>query len=147
MRRPARPHGNPDAVGAHSVGGAPPEPDQVGGKGGAHWVTVTRTASVLVLAKELQMDHNRHRCWTVLLALIGMLLTVVALPGAPPVARASDTPDPSFVTIAGSFQSELGCPGNWQPECTATRLVYDATDQVWQATFTILPETGSTKPR
>ncbi len=28
-------------------------------------------------------------------------------------------------------------PPHWQPECTVTRLVYDATDQVWQATFTI----------
>ncbi|MGC9041155.1 MAG: alpha-amylase family glycosyl hydrolase, partial [Roseiflexus sp.] len=83
------------------------------------------------------MSHHRHRRGTVLLALIGMLLTVVALPGALPVARASDTPDPSSVTIAGSFQSELGCPGDWQPECAITRLVYDAADQVWQATFTI----------
>ena len=26
------------------------------------------------------------------------------------------------VTLVGSLQSELGCPGDWQPECTATEL-------------------------
>ena len=42
--------------------------------------------------------------------------------------RASDTPDPTSVTIAGSLQSELGCPGDWQADCAATHLTYDATD-------------------
>lgn len=42
---------------------------------------------------------------------------------------------PASVTLAGSFQSELGCPGDWQPECVATQLRYDPADDVWQATF------------
>jgi glycosidase len=45
------------------------------------------------------------------------------------------TADPTDVTIAGSFQSELGCPGDWQPECATTHLTPDATDGVWQGTF------------
>jgi pullulanase-type alpha-1,6-glucosidase len=39
------------------------------------------------------------------------------------------------VTIAGSLQSELGCPGDWQPDCALTNLAYDPDDDVWQGTF------------
>lgn len=73
-------------------------------------------------------------------ALIGLLAMVVSL--APPLAApaqvvASDTPDPAAVTLVGSLQSELGCPGDWQPDCAATHLVYDSTDRVWQQVFSL----------
>ena len=42
-----------------------------------------------------------------------------------------------IVSIPGSFQSELGCPDDWQPECAVTVLGYDAEDDVWQETFNI----------
>jgi len=54
-----------------------------------------------------------------------------------PAAPASHTPEPTSVTIAGSLQSELGCPGDWQPECVATQLTYDASDTVWQGSFAV----------
>jgi glucoamylase len=54
-----------------------------------------------------------------------------------PAATASHTPNPSTVTVAGSLQSELGCPGDWQPDCAATHLTYDAGDDVWQGTFSV----------
>lgn len=41
------------------------------------------------------------------------------------------------VTVAGSFQSEIGCSGDWDPTCAATHLTYDATDNVWQGAWTI----------
>jgi hypothetical protein len=44
---------------------------------------------------------------------------------------------PASVTAAGSFQSELGCPADWQPECALTHLAYDAVDEVWQASFAL----------
>ena len=44
---------------------------------------------------------------------------------------------PASVTLVGDFQSELGCPGDFQPDCAATQLSYDATDDVWQGTFTL----------
>jgi pullulanase len=50
---------------------------------------------------------------------------------------ASDTPPPSGVVVPGSFQDELGCPGDWQPDCNATALLFDADDGVWQAMFTV----------
>lgn len=54
-----------------------------------------------------------------------------------PAAFASHTPNPSTVTIAGSLQSELGCPGDWQPECGSTHLGYDINDGVWQRAFNV----------
>jgi hypothetical protein len=52
-------------------------------------------------------------------------------------ALPADTPAPASVTIAGSFQSELGCPGDWQPDCATTHLSFDTNDQAWQGTFNI----------
>ena len=41
------------------------------------------------------------------------------------------------VTIAGSLQSELGCPGDWDPGCSTTYLTFDASDDVWQGTWNV----------
>ncbi|MCK6682469.1 MAG: pullulanase-type alpha-1,6-glucosidase [Thermoanaerobaculia bacterium] len=57
------------------------------------------------------------------------VLTITAEPATPP--------QPSAVTVAGGFQSELGCPGDWLADCATTHLTYDATDQVWQGTWSI----------
>ncbi len=68
--------------------------------------------------------------------LVPLLLLLFALPLVQ-AATASDTPPPASVTIAGSLQSELGCPGDWQPDCAATHLSYDANDGVWQGTWSL----------
>ena len=54
-----------------------------------------------------------------------------------PLPALANTPNPATVTIAGSLQSELGCPGDWQPECASTHLGYDAADDVWQGVFNV----------
>ena len=64
-------------------------------------------------------------------------IVVAVLLLAIPSALASDTPAPATVTIAGSLQSELGCPDDWQPACVATQLSFDAGDGVWQRTFDV----------
>ncbi len=64
----------------------------------------------------------------VAIALVASLL----VPAAPIAAV-----DPTSVTIAGSLQSEIGCPGDWDPACPNSRLSYDAGDDVWQGTFTL----------
>jgi glycosidase len=69
------------------------------------------------------------------------LLASLAPTASAPAALASDTPAPTSVTIAGSLDSELGCPGDWQPDCAAAHLAYDASDDVWQGSFT--PGAGS----
>jgi pullulanase len=51
---------------------------------------------------------------------------------------------PTTVTLVGDLQTALGCPGDWQPDCAATQLTYDPTDDVWQGTFT-LPGSISTR--
>ena len=68
------------------------------------------------------------------LSLFALLAGLLPAPGqlaalAPPAARAAD---PAIVTLVGSLQSELGCAGDWDPACAATRLIYDAADDVWQ---------------
>ena len=74
-----------------------------------------------------------------LVALVGSVLLLAGLVPAATVVPvlASHTTAPTSVTIAGSLQGELGCPGDWQPECAATHLAYDATDEVWQGTFPV----------
>jgi hypothetical protein len=72
-----------------------------------------------------------------ILAVLALVAGILPAPGplaavAPDAVRAAA---PTSVTIAGSLQSELGCPGDWQPDCAATHLVYDAADDVWQASF------------
>ncbi|HEX9689401.1 MAG TPA: alpha-amylase, partial [Thermoanaerobaculia bacterium] len=67
------------------------------------------------------------------LLLIGVLTFVLL---GPP-AFAAHTPAPTAVTVAGSLQSELGCPEDWQPGCAATHLTFDAEDLVWQGTFNV----------
>ncbi|GAB4201496.1 MAG: pullulanase-type alpha-1,6-glucosidase [Wenzhouxiangellaceae bacterium] len=44
---------------------------------------------------------------------------------------------PDNVTLAGSLQEELGCSGDWQPDCLATQLLLDEDDQVWQQSFNV----------
>src|SRR2546427_8845215 len=52
-------------------------------------------------------------------------------------AAASSTPDPTSVTVTGDLQSEVGCASDWDPACPATHLTYDASDDVWQGTFSL----------
>src|SRR3954468_21617280 len=65
---------------------------------------------------------------------LGLLVAVFLLAGAATASPTHRGP-PTSVTIAGSLQSELGCPGDWDPACAATHLTYDANDDVWQGSF------------
>ena len=53
------------------------------------------------------------------------------------VTTAEPAPAVDSVTVAGSLQDELGCPGDWQPDCAATHLAFDRTDGRWHGTFTL----------
>jgi pullulanase-type alpha-1,6-glucosidase len=63
------------------------------------------------------------------------IIAGVLVTAGPWRAEAADTPNPTSVTIPGSFQQELGCPGDWQPDCAATQLSFDLEDGVWQGAF------------
>ncbi len=74
---------------------------------------------------------SSHSRWPVLLIALGLVLAI-AIP-----AEADHTADPVSVAIVGSLQSELGCSGDWQPDCAVTELTFDAGDDVWQGTFSL----------
>jgi pullulanase-type alpha-1,6-glucosidase len=66
------------------------------------------------------------------------LFTVVFLAMGAGPARADHTPPPERVALVGSLQSELGCPGDWQPECEQTRMQpVDGSPGVYRATFDV----------
>jgi glucan 1,4-alpha-glucosidase len=70
-----------------------------------------------------------------------VLIAAVLLASLLPTTNvlASHTPNPTSVTVAGSLQSEAGCPDDWLPDCATTHLGYDANDDVWQGTIDDLP--------
>src|SRR3990172_3216244 len=78
-----------------------------------------------------------RRFWSSIIGLFALVMGMFTplLQVAP--VTASHTPNPNFVVLPGSFQSELGCPGDWQPDCDATALIYDASDAVWQGSWTV----------
>ncbi|MEN8238491.1 MAG: pullulanase-type alpha-1,6-glucosidase, partial [Actinomycetota bacterium] len=78
------------------------------------------------------MQSGRAFSILVSMALLASALVLVTAP-----AGADHTADPVSVTIAGSLQDELGCPGDWQPECADTHLGHDSDDDVWQGAFTV----------
>jgi glycosidase len=81
------------------------------------------------------MARNLYRAFSffALLALVFSLMVSFA-PAAPVRAQVAN---PVSVTVAGSLQSELGCPGDWQADCAATHLALDGEDDVWQGTWTV----------
>ncbi len=44
---------------------------------------------------------------------------------------------PNFVSVPGSLNSEMGCPGDWQPDCPQAQLTLDAKDSIWKGTYTL----------
>ena len=71
------------------------------------------------------------------LVAVALLFSLLGTPLTSQPALADHTPDPTGVALVGSLQSELGCPGDWQPECVASELTYDANDTVWQGSFSV----------
>lgn len=70
-----------------------------------------------------------------LLPLTALLLLALGAFTARPAAALA--PGPVSVTLAGNFQDELGCPGDWMPSCANTMLAYDAGLDRWVGNFTI----------
>ncbi|HEY0510282.1 MAG TPA: hypothetical protein VGH73_00160, partial [Thermoanaerobaculia bacterium] len=89
-----------------------------GAGGAANGANIPFTVASDCAATVFTYDSNTH------------VLTIAAGSG-------SGAAQPASVTIPGSFQSELGCPDDWQPACANTHLTYDSTDGVWQGTFNL----------
>jgi pullulanase-type alpha-1,6-glucosidase len=54
-------------------------------------------------------------------------------PGGGPVTQ------PSAASVPGSFNDEIGCPGDWQPECDQAQLTLDPKDEIWKRTYDVFP--------
>jgi pullulanase-type alpha-1,6-glucosidase len=72
--------------------------------------------------------RSAHRIVAVLLS-VGVVFGMVA-------PAAADTP---IVTAPGSFQSELGCAGDWMPECRLSELTDPDGDGVFTFSTTAIP--------
>mgnify|MGYP001319205389 CR=1 FL=1 len=61
-----------------------------------------------------------------------LVLALGVLPHSSPPAHAADR----VVTLVGSLQSEVGCPGDWDPSCGSSALV-QGPPGVWTTTLTV----------
>jgi len=55
----------------------------------------------------------------------------------PPPPPPTEVEQPDSVTVPGDLNSEMGCPGDWQPDCVAADLAFSANDAAWSRTFTL----------
>ncbi|GAA3688454.1 hypothetical protein GCM10022399_00030 [Terrabacter ginsenosidimutans] len=46
---------------------------------------------------------------------------------------------PANVSVPGSHNSEMGCPGDWQPDCAQAQLALDPKDEIWKGTYSSIP--------
>ena len=46
---------------------------------------------------------------------------------------------PANVSVPGSHNSEMGCSGDWQPDCAQAQLALDPKDQIWKGTLPLPP--------
>ena len=53
------------------------------------------------------------------------------------VTRTAPQPLVNSVTVAGSLQSEIGCPTDWDPACATSHLTFNTNNGLWEGTFQI----------
>jgi hypothetical protein len=81
---------------------------------------------------------RRRSADRVLAGLVAIALALALGLARQPEAAADHTPVPTSVALVGSLQSELGCPGDWAPECPNTELAPVAgSPGVFAATFDV----------
>lgn len=69
--------------------------------------------------------------------LLSCLLLVIANTIASAQSDDANLPPPQTVTIAGTLQPQLGCPGEWNTECEDSMLAYDTANDIYIATFNL----------
>lgn len=65
---------------------------------------------------------------------LALLVLLSFMPALGRQAQAQ-TDAPNLVVIPGTLQSKLGCPGDWQPECQNTALIFNEADGIWRGEF------------
>ena len=76
----------------------------------------------------------RRRSW---LALLVSMITTVSLAGVSNTATAAVADQPNAVSVPGDFGAQVGCPGDWQPDCAQVQLTRRSNDDVWSTTLTL----------
>lgn len=64
-------------------------------------------------------------------------VAVVALGLGTPVAAPADVAADRVITVAGSLQSELGCPSDWTPSCSQSELTKSTTGTQYSKVFDV----------
>jgi len=85
--------------------------------------------------RAVSVDADGSAVATSTLYVVGTDLAGVAPEPEPEPAPTSGRTD-LMVTIPGDLNSELGCPNDWQPDCTAIQLVHRG-NGVYSNTFTV----------
>ena len=85
----------------------------------------------------------RKTVFTILI--ISVVISTFFSPLPASVAQAQSAANPESVNIPGTHQDELGCPGEWQPDCENTMLTYEEEDDIWQGTYEIQPGNDADK--
>jgi pullulanase len=70
---------------------------------------------------------------TVAVFVLGAMLTVAVVAQENP----DGFPEPAMVTLPGTFQDAVGCPGEWAPDCEAVALTLNEDTGLWEGTFDI----------
>src|SRR5665647_443164 len=70
------------------------------------------------------------------IALLSALALVAGIAAFAPLAAPAQAAERT-VALVGDLQSELGCPGDWQPECAATELTATGVSGQYAAEFSI----------
>lgn len=78
-------------------------------------------------------QRARARSWFALVVSGALAASAIAV--VPGLAAAAE--EPRTFALVGDLQSELGCPGDWQPECAETELTATGTPGVYAADVTI----------
>jgi Alpha amylase, catalytic domain len=78
-------------------------------------------------------QRGRARSWFALVVSGALAASAIAV--IPGLAAAAE--EPRTFALVGSLQSELGCPGDWAPDCAETELTATGTPGVYAADFTV----------
>jgi pullulanase-type alpha-1,6-glucosidase len=76
----------------------------------------------------------KNGLWRIRVAVLIAVLLPAGLVAAPVTAA---DPQPSAVSVPGSFGAQVGCPGDWQPDCPQLQMTRRSNDDVWSVTLTL----------
>jgi glycosidase len=67
-----------------------------------------------------------------------VLYAVVGVPPAPSGGGGvGDVDQPAFASVPGTLNSEMGCAGDWMPDCPQAQLALDTDDEIWKGTYVL----------